>query len=335
VQRAHVALQNARTACRVEEAQLRVLQIKQEELEREYQRKFRLAQTAAVSDRDMTRARSERDVGAAALQVSEEQVNLKVEAIDMAQAEEAMAKANHTNAQAVVEQRQAALAQAEVDQQRTEIRAPINGIIIKRDINAGQTVAVILEAKALFTIANDLSEMQVHGKIDEADVGQLAAGQPVRFTVDAYPARTFSGRILQLRKLPEVVQNVVTYTAIISAPNPELLLLPGMTAQLRIMVHETNDVLKIPGVALRFSPNRAESTVGHGGITQGVSSEGSAVVWVVGRDGQPTPVAVKLGATNENGGALLEGALAEGQSLIVGVANSEDRGGFFGIRLGF
>src|SRR5260370_11334521 len=159
-------------------------------------------------------------------------LKMKAEAIAIAEAEQHMAEANVENAQAVVEQRQAALDQARLDLDRTVLRAPIDGIIIKRDVNPGQTVAVSLEAKTLFKIANDLREMEVHGKIDEADVGQLKGGQTALFTVDAYPDRTFSGQVLQIRKSPEVVQNVVTYTTIVSAPNPDLLLRPGMTPRL-------------------------------------------------------------------------------------------------------
>src|SRR6516162_11278619 len=180
---------------------------------------------------------------------------MKAEAIAIAEAERRMAEANLENAEAVVEQRQAAVDQAQLDLDRTVLRAPIDGTIIKRDVNPGQTVAVTLEAKTLFTIANDLHEMEVHGKIDEADVGELKVGQAAQFTVDAYPERTFSGQVLQIRKFPEVVQNVVTYTAIISAPNPDLLLLPGMTAQLRIVVSDTGHILKIPSQALRFRPD--------------------------------------------------------------------------------
>src|SRR6266850_6217778 len=203
-------------------------------------------------------------------------------AIAIAEAEKHMAEANLENAEAVVEQRQAALDQAEVDLDRTVLRAPIDGIIIKRDVNPGQTVAVSLEAKTLFKIANDLREMEVHGKIDEADVGQLKVGQTAQFTVDAYPDRTFSGHVLQIRKSPEVVQNVVTYTALISAPNPDLLLLPGMTAQLRIVVSKTGEILKIPSQALRFRPNGAGPASGHQSANQAASSKASATIWLVG-----------------------------------------------------
>jgi HlyD family secretion protein len=210
------------------------------------------------------------------------------------------------------------------------LRAPINGIVIKRDVNPGQTVAVSLEAKTLFKIANDLRQMEVHGKIDEADVGELKVSQTAAFTVDAYPNRTFGGRVLQIRKSPEVVQNVVTYTAIISAKNPELLLMPGMTAQLRIAVSDSGEVLKIPNQALRFQPS--------GTLASNASQFGpgaSARVWVIDADGQPSPIAVKIGVSDDNSSALLKGTLTEGRQVIVGVTNSQNKAGYFGIRLGF
>jgi HlyD family secretion protein len=242
-----------------------------------------------------------------------------------------MAEANLENAKAVVEQKQAALDQAELDLDHTVLRAPIDGIIIKRDVNPGQTVAVSLEAKTLFKIANDLREMEVHGKIDEADVGQLKVGQTAQFTVDAYPARTFSGQVLQIRKSPEIVQSVVTYTTIVSAPNPDLLLLPGMTAELRIVVSETGGILKIPSQALRFRPSAASPSSGH----QTTSSQASATVWLVGDGGRPRPVEVRLGASDDNSVELLEGALAEDQQVIIGIANSQTQRSYFGVRLGF
>ena len=246
-----------------------------------------------------------------------------------------MAKANVQNALAVVEQRQAALDQAQLDLDRTVLRAPIDGVIIKRDVNPGQTVAVSLEAKTLFTIANDLHQMEVHGKIDEADVGELKVGQAAQFTVDAYPERTFGGQVMQIRKSPEVVQNVVTYTAIISAPNPDLLLLPGMTAQLRIAVSDTDDVLKIPSQALRFRPKDAAPASARPSANTGAAASSSTTVWLLGEDGRPSPIAVRIGASDDNAAALLEGPLSEGQQIIVGTANSQGQGGYFGLRLGF
>jgi HlyD family secretion protein len=332
-ERAKVAVANAQTAKKLAEAQSAAIRARQDELERELQRKFQLARTGSGTERDLTQTRAQRDAGIADLRASIEQIQMKTEAIAIAEAERQMAEASLDNAQAVVEQKQAALDQAQLDLDRTVLRAPIDGIIIKRDVNPGQTVAVSLEAKTLFKIANDLREMEVHGKIDEADVGQLQVGQTVEFTVDAYPDRTFSGRVLQIRKSPEVVQNVVTYTTIITAPNPDLLLLPGMTAQLRIVVRDSGAVLKISSQALRFRPVSPASNLQS--ENQVASSKGSATVWVVGDNGRPDPVAVKLGASDDSGTALLEGPLTEGQRVIIGIANSQNRRSYFGVRLGF
>jgi HlyD family secretion protein len=334
LQRAKISLDNARTALSRDEDQLAAAQVKQDEAERDYQRKYTLSSTGSVSNRDLTQSRAQRDAGAADLRALQKQLKMKAEAIAMAEAELSMGEANLQSAEAVVAEKQADVEQAEVDLERTSIRAPIDGVIIKRDVNPGQTVAVSLEAKTLFKIANDLTEMEVHGKIDEADVGQLKVGQRVQFTVDAYPDKTFVGRVLQIHKDPEVVQNVVTYTAIISAPNPELLLLPGMTAVLRITVTDTAEVLKIPNQALRFRSG-ATSTLEPGRIPTGSTVGGSGTVWVVGKDGQPTSVVVKLGANDEKNTELLDGSLSEGQELIVGTIDSQARSGFLGIRLGF
>lgn len=335
LERAKLGVANAQTAEKLAEDQTTANKVRQDETERDFLRKLALARTGSGTERDLSQARALRDAGVADLSASRQQIQMKAEAIAIAEAERHMAEANLENAQAVVEQRQAALDQAGVDLDRTVLRAPIDGIIIKRDVNPGQTVAVSLEAKTLFKIANDLRGMEVHGKIDEADVGQLKVGQTARFTVDAYPDRAFSGQVLQIRKSPEVVQNVVTYTTIVSAPNPDLLLLPGMTAQLRIVVSDTGGILKIPSQALRFRPNGAGPASGHQSANQAASSRASATVWLVGDDGRPNPVAVRLGASDDSSAALLEGALTEGQQVIIGIANTQKQRGYFGVRLGF
>jgi HlyD family secretion protein len=335
VERAKIAAVNSQTAKRLAEAQSAAIRAKLEEAEKELQRKSILARTGHATEQELTHVRALRDTTAADLRASLEQIQMKAETITITQAEQQMAEANLDNALAVVEERQAALDQAEVDLGRTVIRAPINGIIIKRDVNPGQTVAVSLEAKTLFKIANDLREMEVHGKIDEADVGQLKVGQTAQFTVDAYPNQTFGGQVQQIRKSPEIVQNVVTYTAIISAPNPDLLLLPGMTAQLRVKVSELGGILKIPSQALRFRPGNETSDSSRAASDQAAASKAPATVWIVGNDGQPHPIAVKLGASDDAGAELLDGPLGESQQVIVGVANSQSQSGYFGVRLGF
>ncbi len=150
-------------------------------------------------------------------------------------------------------------AEADLDRQRVNlryaaIRAPIDGVVISRDVDVGQTVAASLQTPKLFSIGNDLTLMQVEASVDEADIGQVKVGQEVSFTVDAYPDEQFKGRVSQVRLSPVIVQNVVTYTVIIDVPNPDLKLRPGMTATVSILVDKRDNVLRVPTLALRFQP---------------------------------------------------------------------------------
>jgi HlyD family secretion protein len=327
---------NAQAAKKLAEAQSAAARARQDEMERDFARKLALERTGSGTERELTQARSQRDTAAADLVASIEQINMKEEAIAMAVAERRMAEANVENALAVVEQKQAALDQARLDVERTVLRAPMDGTIMKRDVNPGQTVAVSLEAKTLFRIVNDLREMEVHAKVDEADVGTLRTGQTAFFTVDAFPERTFTGRVVQIRKSPEVQQNVVSYTAIISAPNPDLLLLPGMTASLRIVINDTGNSLKIPSQALRFRPEGgALGTEQRHGDEAVPSAENSGTVWALSENGRPIPIAVKLGVSDEQSTQVIEGSLFQNQRVIIGKVKSTNRASPFGIRLGF
>src|SRR6185436_17924241 len=175
-----------------------------------------------------------------------------------------VSQAQISSAQAAVKQRQSLLQQAEVDLERTVIRAPVDGTVILRNVDAGQTVAASLQAPVLFTIAQDLRDMQVEAAIDEADVGRLRVAQQANFTVDAFPRRNFTGEIQQVRKSPVNVQNVISYTVVISAANPDLSLLPGMTANVRVVVDSRESVLKVANAALRFRPSGASAGAGDG-----------------------------------------------------------------------
>jgi HlyD family secretion protein len=174
--------------------------------------------------------------------------------LDRAQSTYDLAAAELKTARAVVQQRNAALASAKVDLSRTEIRAPVDGVVIKRTVDVGQTVAASLQAPELFVIAKDLRDMQVETSIDEADVGRIRVGQRASFTVDAFPGRPFAGDVKSVRKAALNVQNVVTYIAIISANNERGELLPGMTANVRITTDSRESVLKVANSALRFRP---------------------------------------------------------------------------------
>jgi HlyD family secretion protein len=173
------------------------------------------------------------------------------ESLKVAQAQAEVAKAQVTSAQAVVRQREAALAQARVDLERTEIRSPVDGVVIKRSVDVGQTVAASLQAPELFVIARNLSDMQVEAAIDEADIARVRPGQKVAFTIDAFPGRSFEGSVKQVRKAAVSAQNVVTYTVVVGFANPGSLLLPGMTANVRIVTETRDNVLKVPNAALR------------------------------------------------------------------------------------
>ncbi len=157
-----------------------------------------------------------------------------------------------------VRQAEAALSLAEVNLTHTVIASPIDGIIISRDVDVGQTVAASLQAPTLFTIANDLTKMQVHSDISESDVGKLREGQEVTFKVDAFPKEDFKGEVTQVRNEGTIVQNVVTYDAVIDVDNQDLKLKPGMTAYVSILVQKSDDSLKIPNIALRFKPSNME-----------------------------------------------------------------------------
>jgi HlyD family secretion protein len=209
---------------------------------------------------------------------------------------------------AQVSQADAALRQAEVNLSKTVITSPIDGIVIARNVDGGQTVAASLQAPTLFLLAAGLDQMQVKASIDEADLGDIVEGQPVTFSVDAYPQERFTGVVKQVRLNPVVEQNVVTYAAIITAPNPALKLKPGLTAHVTIEVARRDDVLRVAAAALRFRPAEdLKSALGAAGVT----AEGPAV-WQYLEEGlRPTPVTpgVSDGIHTEiNGGTLTEGA---------------------------
>lgn len=173
------------------------------------------------------------------------------EGVKAAQAQLGVSAAQITTAQAIVAQREAVLAQARVDLGRTQIKSPVNGIVIKRTVERGQTVAASLQAPELFVIAQNLSDMQVDASIDEADVGRIRPGQKATFTVDAFPGQTFEGQVNLVRKAGQNVSNVVTYVAVIAFSNATGRLLPGMTANVRVVTDVRADALKVPNAALR------------------------------------------------------------------------------------
>ncbi|MEK0447634.1 MAG: hypothetical protein RLZZ399_2955 [Verrucomicrobiota bacterium] len=246
-----------------------------------------------------------------------------------AQADLDTANASLHQAQASVQIREGALKRAMVDLSRCTIYSPISGIVISRSVDVGQTVAASLNAPTLFTIANDMASMQISASVSEADIGAVAEGQPVEFTVDAFPYSPFTGKVQQIRNSPVTVQNVVTYDVMVEVANPELKLKPGMTANVSILVAQRKNVLKIPNAALRFRPPEpANSTAANGSSKEkrasgkpSRSAKPERKVFVL-RPGAPNPepVTVKLGVADNVFTEGLEG-LAEGDTLATGLKN--------------
>jgi HlyD family secretion protein len=210
--------------------------------------------------------------------------------------------------EATVEQRKAALAGAQVNLDYTDIVSPVDGVVVSRNVDVGQTVAASFQTPTLFLIAKDLTKMQVDTNVSESDIGAVKLGDRATFTVEAYPRKTFEGRVTQVRKAPITVQNVVTYDAVISVENPDLLLLPGMTANAKIVTDERKDVLRVPEQALRFEPGGLAAAKGKG------ARRGSQV-WVL-KDGGPVAVPVTVGLEDGTWAQITGGKVELGDAVI-------------------
>jgi HlyD family secretion protein len=216
-------------------------------------------------------------------------------------------------AQAQVVQDQASLRLAETNLRYTTIRSPVDGIVISRNVDVGQTVAASLQAPTLFTIAQDLTEMQVDTSVDEADIGKVNLGQEAEFTVDAYPESPFHGTVHDIYNQPIVVQNVVTYDAIIRVKNPDFKLKPGMTANVTIKVGHTQNVIKLPNAAFRYSPER---TSGSETLPKVGKKSDTTKVWVL-RNGKAVPVPVTLGLSDGSYTEMVTGELKPDDEVII------------------
>ncbi len=210
-----------------------------------------------------------------------------------AQSELDQARATLAQAEANVKIKEGALEKAQADLDHCTIRSPIDGIVISRNVDVGQTVAASLQAPVIFTIANDLTNMQINASVAEADIGGVAVDQEVEFTVDAFPQRTFKGKVVQVRNAPTTVQNVVTYDTVIGVTNPELKLKPGMTANVSIVSAHRDNVLKVPNGALRFRPPDATpppargGSPGAGGVIAPAGADGARVIGSSARSSAP------------------------------------------------
>jgi HlyD family secretion protein len=225
-------------------------------------------------------------------------------------------KASVSAVKAQVAQADAALRNAETNLGYTRIVSPVDGTVVSRNVDVGQTVAASFQTPTLFTIAQDLTKMQIDTSVDEADIGKVKVGQEVEFTVDAYPDITFKGKVGQVRIAPITVQNVVTYDVVITVDNPDLKLKPGMTANVSIIVSEKKDILRIPNAALRFRPS---------GMTKTKQPQKGAGIWVLENE-KPKRLPVTVGISDGNFSELAAGELREDQDVITEEAVAKTKG---------
>lgn len=320
---AKAQLARAQSSVPAVNAKAKKAQVKAEDAKRDLARAKRLRSTYSAATIENAIALYE----SAAADVRELEAGREAAGFAVVASEAAMkmAEADLQNAEAALNQQAAVLEQAQIELSRTVIRAPINGVVISRDVDVGQTVAASLEAPTLFTIAQDLRQMQVLAAVDEADIGKVSVGQRARFTVDAYPGRDFEGVVKEIQKAPRVTQNVVTYTVVLSANNSDLVLLPGMTAIVRVFVESAADVVAIPNAALRFSPPEVlarDMKATKQQATKPSETGDAARVWVPGDNREPRPVKVRIGRSDADVTELIAGPLQIGQEVIVGTATS-------------
>jgi HlyD family secretion protein len=342
VHNVRASIETARADMVSRHAQLEKARVAIVDAKRILERQQALFARALLPRNDVETAQTAYDLAVAqrkAAQADRDSAEAKLHA---ARAQLVAAEAQVEKARAQVHQAQAALAQAKVDLDRTLIRSPVTGTVISRSVDVGQTVAASLQAPTLFTIAQDLTKMQVDTNVSEADVGHVVVGQTATFTVDAYPGQVMRGTVREIRAAPIMVQNVVNYNAVIAVDNPELKLKPGMTATVAILVAQQANVLKVPRAALRFQPQltpkerdqfvmafqqqQATNITGSLGATPRRAWQNTPKVWTLTSEGILSPVMVRLGINDDQFSELQDGDLQEGQELLIGLNEKDGRG---------
>jgi HlyD family secretion protein len=307
VERARADVENAKAALAEARAQTAKSQVAVAEAARDLERKLELFRRDLISRSERDTAQAAQESAAAQIDSSRAKEQALAAGIQSATAQLRVADAMLQSARATVKQRQAALQQSQLDLDHTTIRAPVDGVVVARSVDVGQTVAASLQAPVLFTIAQDLTKMQVETSVDEADIGRIKLDDRASFTVDAFPGQSFTGSVRQIRKAATVVQNVVTYIVVIGVDNPGGRLLPGMTANVKMIVAEKPSVLKVPNAALRFRIAGADGgatapTRGQGGGAPGArgGAGGGRGADAAGRGGEgrdggarPTPEQIR------------------------------------------
>jgi HlyD family secretion protein len=278
----------------------------------QYQRQDALFTRGIVAQTDHDLAKAAVDAAEAQVSADQSQIDASKQTIQSAQAQVGVVQAQLGSAHDQERQSQASLAQARINLSRTRITAPVDGIVIARRMDVGQTVAASFAAPTIFEIAQDLTKMHLDTNVDESDIGSISAGQAATFTVDAYPGTTFRGQVADVRKAPISAQNVVTYDVVISVSNPDLKLFPGMTANARIMTAKLDNTLKVPNAVLRSHP--APAVLTQLGLPAAASNKQQ--VYVV-RGGTLQAAPVTFGLSDGRYTGVTSGDLHEGDQVVV------------------
>jgi HlyD family secretion protein len=306
------AVAQAEATVKRAEADMNQYRAKLNQAERDWERSQQLRQSRDISDLEYDTAR-------AALETARANIGVAEAAI-------AEAEAAKTQVSMTMKRYQATLAEAQVNLGYTKIRSPVEGVIIDRRVNVGQTVVAGLNAPSLFLIAKDLKRLQVWASVNEADIGSIHSGQAVKFTVDAYPRRTFDGEVSQIRLNATMTQNVVTYTVVVTTDNADGTLLPYMTANLQFEVSRRDDALVVPNAALRWKPRPSQIVPGLSlpERPKSKNDHDTAVVWMP--EGEfVRPVAIRVGLTDGAQTEVTAGDLKSGDNVVVGMRRL-DRG---------
>jgi HlyD family secretion protein len=278
----------------------------------QWQRADSLFSGGLISQQDRDSAKATYDAAQAQVAADQSQIDAAKQTIQSAQAQVQVAQSQLSSGRAQERQAQAALAQANINLAHTRITAPVDGTVIARRMDVGQTVAASFAAPTIFEIAQDLTKMQLDTNVDESDIGNIAAGQTATFTVDAYPGTTFRGQVTNVRKAPINAQNVVTYDVVITVSNPDLKLFPGMTANARILTSKLEDSLKVPNAVLRLHPSPA--VLKQLGLPP--PPTGKAIIYVV-TGGKLQAIPVTFGLSDGKFTAVTSGDLQVGKQVVV------------------
>jgi len=328
VVKAQADVQSAKAAVADMKAEVAKAQVSVRDAKLKADRYQALLKEGVIATQDMDTAKTTYDTAVAGEQASEAQLEAANSNVQSAQAQLEVARAQVQSMKAQVQQADAALAQSQLDLDHTKIVAPVDGTVISRHMDVGQTVAASLQAPTIFEIAQDLTKMQVDTNVDEADIGKVHVGQQTTFTVDAYPGTVFQAAVHQIREAPINTQNVITYDVVLTVDNSDMKLFPGMTANVRILANTAKDVLLVPNAALRFKlPGEISDAPKSGQLSSKSRSSKQQALYVLDAEGEPRQVRVIAGLTNGSLTEIKEGSLQQGDRVIVALGGAGKKPG--------